>query len=78
MKSNELAKTVIEHLNSENWKIREEMLNLLIIHMLKYEKQDFDYQLIVPILAKLCNNDNSKIRFVAKEALTILATKGDK
>ena len=69
MKSNELVKTVIEHLNSENWKIREEMLNLLIIHMLKYEKQDFDYQLIVPILAKLCNNDNSKIRFVAKEAL---------
>ena len=76
--SKEFIKTIIEYINSDDWKIREEMLNLLIIHILNKIDSSFDYEHVVPILATLTKEENAKIRFIAKEALTILATKGNK
>ena len=78
IESSEFIKLSFEYLSSNNWRIREEMLNLIIINIINKIDPEFDYQSFIPILSKLSNDEHPKVRFVAKEALAILATKGNK
>ena len=76
--SKEFMQLSLEFLTSNNWRIREEMLNLIIINILNKIDPEFDYYSFIPLLSKLSNDEHPKVRFVAKEALAILATKGNK
>lgn len=67
-----------EYLSSNNWRIREEILNLIIISIMNKIEPGYDYQTLIFGISKLINDDNPKVRFVAKEALAILANRGDK
>lgn len=78
MDNNFFISTSLQFLTSNNWRIREEILNLIIINLLNKIEVDFDYKSMITHLAKLVNDDNAKVRFVAREALAILANKGDK
>lgn len=58
-------------LQHENWHVREETINLYIggaLKGLKYENID-----LIPVLAKLLDDDKSKIRQVTEEAFAVLA-----
>lgn len=78
MESKDFIQTSLEFLTSNNWRIKEEVLNLIIVNLLNKIDPEFDYQSFILILSKLSNDEHPKVRFVAKEALTILATKGNK
>jgi hypothetical protein len=71
-------KVATQFLNSNNWRIREEVLNLMIISMLDSMEGDFDYLEIIKAISKLVNDDNPKVRFVARESLAIMTNKGDR
>lgn len=78
MSDKDYLSTVIPFLTSHNWRIREEILNLMIINILNKVEEDFDYTTVIIALSRLMNDDNAKVRFVARETLATLATKGDK
>lgn len=78
MPNKEFIEASVEFLDSSNWRIREEILNLIIINILNKIDPDFDYQGLIQAMSKLVNDDNPKVRFVAREALAIMAHKGDR
>lgn len=74
----EFLELSIQFLTSNNWRIREEILNLIIINTLNKIDSDFDYEGVIKAISKLVNDDNAKVRFVSRESLAILANKGDR
>ena len=73
----EFIENSLEHLDNSIWRIREEMLNLIIICLMRGVAKDLDYETIIAKLANLVADSNPKVRFVAREAIAVLASKGD-
>lgn len=62
-----------EALNSTNWHIREEIVIVLLASML--DLIEYDYLVLIPYLAKLLDDQKTKIRYVATEALAVIFQK---
>lgn len=77
MNNKQFLSICISNLESTNWRIREEILNLIIINILNKIDPDFDYKSLIIALSKLINDENQKVRFVTHETLALLASKGD-
>lgn len=69
--SKELAKELLAGLESDNWHVREETVNLFIAGMLK--GLDFSHVDVCIHLVKLLDDEKSKVRQVAVEALAVIA-----
>jgi len=77
MDGNSFIMESIQYLDSTNWRIREEILNLLIIRMMKEISPNLNFEHVTGVISKLVNDENAKVRFVAREALATLAKNGD-
>jgi hypothetical protein len=77
MSNKDFIANSINSLSSNNWRTREEVLNLIIINILNKIDPDLDYKSLTTALSKLVHDENPKVRFVAQEAISILARNGD-
>ena len=75
LRSSLMIPSLCQGLESQNWHIREEIVGLLITAMLL--DVDFDYIELVEPLAKLLDDQKTKIRNLGVEALAVLQSKMD-
>lgn len=67
---------LVPYLSSSNWHVREEVLHLVLISFLN-GSNEFDYFNVVDAIAKMLDDQKSKVRFTCKETLAALVFKGD-
>jgi len=68
MASKDFITTSIRFLKSPNWRIREEILNLIIINLMKEVDPKLDFEKVVNEISQCITDENPKVRFVAREA----------
>jgi HEAT repeat protein len=71
--NNVVIPVLCDGLGSENWHIREEVVIVLIAFLL--DSVEFEFLEIVPVLAKLLDDQKTKIRYVTTELLAVIARK---
>ncbi|CAI2372608.1 unnamed protein product [Moneuplotes crassus] len=76
MPSKIFVEQALSYAHNDNWKVKEEILNLLIICLIKGIDKSLNIEHTVSQLAILVADDHSKVRFVAREACAMLALKG--
>lgn len=65
--------------NSQNWHIREELLNVLIVCFLRSRNfYDFDAFKVVEVLLSLLHDSKARIKYLALEALACYSSIGNK
>jgi hypothetical protein len=65
---------LVSSLASANWHVREEVMHILITAMLTpNQNYAFDFLKLVEPIARLLDDEKTKIRFVATETLAVLA-----
>lgn len=75
IKQTSFFKMILPYIYNNNWHIREEILNLMIISFL-WGPNEIDSSRIIDTLATCLNDEKPKIKFVAREALAALCFKG--
>ncbi|CAI2371983.1 unnamed protein product [Moneuplotes crassus] len=76
MPSKSFVEQSLSNIISDNWRLKEEIVNLLIICMISDVDKSLDIDKTVESLASLVTDEHSKVRFVAREACAMFAKKG--
>ncbi|CAG9331155.1 unnamed protein product [Blepharisma stoltei] len=63
---------LIKDLHNRNWHIREEVVTVIILAMLRMV--NYDYLQLIPYLTKLLDDDKTKVRHVSTESLAVLSS----
>eukprot|EP00049_Salpingoeca_infusionum_P002276 m.55344 g.55344 ORF g.55344 m.55344 type:complete len:1414 (+) comp11485_c0_seq1:246-4487(+) len=63
---------LLVHMNSANWRIREEIINVVIIALSTFMPDHFDFAELVSALAKGLTDPKSRVKFVAIEAIAVV------
>ena len=77
LNSRSFVALLLPYLRAPLWHVREEVLKLLIMCFMRCN-HEFDLFATCDGVAKLLDDEISKVRFVAREALATLAIRGDK
>jgi hypothetical protein len=73
-KNDTLFPILTSALGSANWHVREEVLLIFITAMLTIDHNiQFDFLTLIQPIAKLLDDEKTKIRFVASETLAVIA-----
>ncbi|KAL2919654.1 exosome nuclease subunit [Polyrhizophydium stewartii] len=64
---------MLAHLNSDNARVREELINVLSASLLVFPNQDLDLEFLAPHLVAALRDARAKVRYVTVEACAILA-----
>ena len=63
---------LMKSLTNSSWRVREEIINVVIVSMSIFPRQQFDFQQLVGDLAPALQDKKSRVKFVAIEAFAVI------
>jgi hypothetical protein len=63
---------LMRNLHDSSWRVREEIINVVIVSMSIFPRQQFDFQVLVNDLAPALSDTKSRVKFVAIEAFAVI------
>ncbi len=64
---------LLKHLTAASWRVREEVINVVIVAVSTFMPDRFDFEQLTQLLVPALKDKRSRIKFVAIEALAVIA-----